>query len=590
MKTDLKTKLKKIENRIIAIGYSILLCGVLAYFFDYYYELNDDYFIKNILSGVYSGTPSAHSIQMLYPLSFILSTLYRLNRKIAWFGLFLNLCQFGCIALITERILSFLTKRWTKAITLCVETIFVATFLLRELVFVQYTFTCTLLAATAAFLLYTSKPADTVKQMIKNNVISIVLAVIAFNVRSEMLLLLLPLICVTGLCKWATEKKFFTRSNVSKYFALFGVVIAGLGICYGVDVIAYSSPDWKEFRDFFDNRTELYDFQTIPAYEGNEKFYESIGMAPEEQVLLINYNFGIDDDIDAEKIGKIAQYAKEQKNSQNIDWPEKIKDIIKDYVYRTFHGIDIPWNLMTVTMYVLVFFCALCNRHFRFIWELVLMGLVRTGLWGFLLYRGRTPERITYSLYLTEILILLGIFLGECQKEKRRLLFGSLGCISILLFGTLFMQTSITGQYERYLRANKTNQQYQDLKSYVKEHENNYYFWDVYSFTKYSEKMFVNVDNSLANIDIMGGWLYKSPLTTEKLAVFGFNSSEKAILNGENVYIVEANMERTDTPCFTDWVTAYYAYRGVEVSVEQTDSVYTDGEEIFRIYQVQPES
>ena len=107
---SLKSKLKKGENGIIAVIYAAVLCGVLAYFFDYYYELNDDYFIKNILSGVYSGTPSAHSIQMLYPLSLILSLLYRINRNISWFGLFLNLCQFGCIALVTERILSFLTK------------------------------------------------------------------------------------------------------------------------------------------------------------------------------------------------------------------------------------------------------------------------------------------------------------------------------------------------------------------------------------------------------------------------------------------------------------------------------------------------
>ena len=586
---SLKSKLKKGENGIIAVIYTAVLCGVLAYFFDYYYELNDDYFIKNILSGVYSGTPSAHSIQMLYPLSLILSLLYRINRNISWFGLFLNLCQFGCIALVTERILSFLTKKWTKAVVICVETAFIATFLLRELVFVQYTFTCALLAATAAFLLYTSRPADTVKQMIKKNRISIVLAIIAFNVRSEMLLLVLPLICVAGLCKWATEKKFFTRENAVKYFSVLGVVIAGLIISYGIDLIAYSGADWKEFRKFFDNRTELYDFQTIPPYEGNEAFYESIGMAPEEQVLLVNYNFGIDEDINADKLGKIANYAKDQRKENMPSLVETIKDIIKDYIYRTFHGIDTPWNLMTVSMYFLVLFCALCNRHFRFIWELVFMGFVRTGLWGFLLYRGRTPERITYSMYLVEILILLGMLLEESRKEKLRGVFMSLFCCLILVFSLKYMQTSITGQYQRYLRADNNNKRYEDLKVYVRENSKNYYFWDVASFVGYSEKMFVNVDNSLMNLDIMGGWLYKSPLTREKLAAFGLDLTEDAILNGKNVYVIVAVKEREDAPCFVNWVTAYYAYRGEKITVEQTDSLYSDGEEIFKIYQVMPE-
>ncbi|MDY4821428.1 MAG: hypothetical protein SO173_07190, partial [Lachnospiraceae bacterium] len=160
---NIKTVWKKRENAIIAILYTIVICGILAWFFDYYYELNDDYFIKNILSGVYSDTPSAHSIQMLYPLSLLLSGLYRINRNISWFGLFMNLCQFGCIALITERMLSLFPARWKKIAVLVGETIFLAGFMIKEMVFVQYTFTTAFLAATATFLFYTSEPAHDVK-------------------------------------------------------------------------------------------------------------------------------------------------------------------------------------------------------------------------------------------------------------------------------------------------------------------------------------------------------------------------------------------------------------------------------------------
>ena len=316
---NFKMKIKKRENNIIAILYTVLFCAVLAYFFDYYYELNDDYFIKNILSGVYSGVPSAHSIQMLYPLSLLLSGLYRINRNIPWFGLFLNLCQFGCIFLITGRILDFLTKKWAKALALVLETGIIVTFLLRELVFVQYTFTTAFLAATAAFLFYTSKPSTDIKGILKNNAICIALVIVAFNVRSEMLMLMLPMICVTGVCKWAIEKPIFTGKNAAKYFSVFGCILGGLLLCYAIDIVAYSGSEWKEFRTFFDNRTELYDFQSIPSYEGNEAFYESIDMAPEEQILLVNYNFGIDESIDSVKMGKIAEYAKSLHKEQETD-------------------------------------------------------------------------------------------------------------------------------------------------------------------------------------------------------------------------------------------------------------------------------
>lgn len=583
---DIKKDLKKKENDIIGILYAVILCMVLSYFFDYYYELNDDYFIKNILSGVYSGIPSAHSIQMLYPLSLILSGLYRINRNIPWFGLFLNMCQFGCIFLITGRILDFLSQKWSKILALVLETGIIITFLLRELVFVQYTFTTAFLAATAAFLFYTSKPSTDIKGILKNNAICIALVIVAFNVRSEMLMLMLPMICVTGVCKWAIEKSIFTGKNAAKYFSVFGCILGGLLLCYAIDIVAYSGSEWKEFRTFFDNRTELYDFQSIPSYEGNETFYESIDMAPEEQILLVNYNFGIDESIDSVKMGKIAEYAKSLHKEQETDKVEIVKDIIKEYIYRTFRGIDVPWNLFAVAMYILVFLCAMANRHFRFIWEIAVMGLVRTGLWFFLMYRGRMPERITHSMYLMDILILMGMFLGEYKKDKISKIFMGIGCLIMLTFCTIYMSQSITGQYTRYLNADKHNKPFRELKEYVREHSDNYYFWDVASFAPYTEKMFVDVDNSLSNLDIMGGWLYKSPLTRQKLAAFGFDSMEDAIIKEENVYVIVATKEREDSPCFVDWITAYYAYREQSVTVEQIDSLYADGEEKFKIYQV----
>ena len=57
------------------------LCGVVlvtalliiipSVLFDFYYDLNDDTAIKDIISGTYTGIPSGYCIQMLYPLSFI---------------------------------------------------------------------------------------------------------------------------------------------------------------------------------------------------------------------------------------------------------------------------------------------------------------------------------------------------------------------------------------------------------------------------------------------------------------------------------------------------------------------------------------
>ena len=51
----------------------LILLLLLGLRFDYYYDLNDDVLMKDILSGVYTGAFESRNVQMLFPLSLILS-------------------------------------------------------------------------------------------------------------------------------------------------------------------------------------------------------------------------------------------------------------------------------------------------------------------------------------------------------------------------------------------------------------------------------------------------------------------------------------------------------------------------------------
>ncbi|MDD3206527.1 MAG: hypothetical protein PHS74_12470, partial [Lachnospiraceae bacterium] len=71
-----KENIGKKENTIdmVIAGLLILLIGLfVAVRFDYYYDLNDDMLMKDIISGSYTGMPNGHNIQMLYPISWFLS-------------------------------------------------------------------------------------------------------------------------------------------------------------------------------------------------------------------------------------------------------------------------------------------------------------------------------------------------------------------------------------------------------------------------------------------------------------------------------------------------------------------------------------
>lgn len=581
-------KLKQNENRIWAFGFSFLLCILLSIRFDFYYDLNDDVLMKDILAGVYTGAPESRNIQMLFPISWFISCLYRLVRTLPWYGIFLCGCHFLCIYLLTERLLCFFSKKWSKAAAVSLEALVLLALLLRELIFVQYTVTCTLLAATAAFLFLTADSSGTAAAFLRRNLPSVILVALAYLIRSEMLLLVLPLICVTGLCRWMAEKPFWTKENTKKYFLVFGVLLSGIILGQGAHMLGYSSPKWQEFTAYFDNRTELYDFQFIPPYEGNEAFYESVGLTKSGQTLLANYNFGMDEEIDAELLGKVAGYAGEIKKEM-ISSRDMFKQAVFNYRYRTFHETDYPWNLYVLGMYVLVLVFSLWNRHFRYVLELFLLGIVRTGLWMFILYRGRSPERITHSLYLMEFVILLGMLLWESKKENRLPFPAKAGAMALLaFFGFLGVGSSFEKTSAEYLHREEVNTELQALQSYTGQYPENFYFVDVFSTVAYSEKLFVGVDNSLSNYDIMGGWASKSPLNEKKFRAFDMNTMEEALLTMENVYVIVKEPEPT-LPLLGDWIRDYYGERGISVTLQRVDAIRTEEKAVFYVYAVEEE-
>ena len=80
--------------------------------------------MKDIISGVYTGTPDGHNMQTLYILGAFISLLYRLCGSIPWYGLFLFLCQMGSLYLTGLRLLQLSEKRYAKAGSMILVTVF----------------------------------------------------------------------------------------------------------------------------------------------------------------------------------------------------------------------------------------------------------------------------------------------------------------------------------------------------------------------------------------------------------------------------------------------------------------------------------
>lgn len=590
---------KRNENLIIAAVITAVMALIVGIGFDYCYQANDDIMIKNILSGVYTGTPESRNVQMHYPMSLFISLLYRVARNLPWYGLLLCMAHFFSFFYIAYNTGKAIEKTWVKTLVLCAEGVFFTGALLYELVFTQYTVTCGLLAAAAMFGFYMSDRSLEPKEFIKVNIPNIILIFVAFVTRSEMLLLMLPYICVAGFFKWTdTDKsrgeKAFDKKSLIKYFGTFAIILASLGVGQLIHAVAYSGSEWKEFIRFFDNRTELYDYQFIPSYEGNESFYDGIGLDESEVALLENYNFGLDSNITADTLREVADYAKTLKG-EKAGLIASMRSAVPDYKYILRFGQSSDpygrnWEELYVAAMALLILLLIVNSDLSRIWQPILLFAVRSGLWLYMISTGRYPARITHPMYFIEIVLLIAMFLTYAKREKRRP-FPWVSVLALVIMTVLSLGV-FAANYREVEREcagrDKANEEKLALEAYAKTHPDNYYLIDVYSFVssmndhvEYSEKIFENVDNSYANYDYLGGWIMNSPHTWVKLVNYGIDKEkgeiEKSIVNNDNVYLIVRNDRDTE------WVTDYgERVMGEALNVEKTDEVA----DIYGVYAV----
>ncbi len=589
-----KSKCRPQLNTVYAAAIVIFLFLALALRFDFYYDLNDDVLIKDIVSGAYTGTPDAHSIQMLYPLSLLISLLYRVIPVLPWQGIFLCACHGVCFFLIAGRSLSFVEKEVNKMFLLLTEASLIMTLFLYEAVFVQYTVTAALLAACACFLVFTSEKKETPGVFLKENAVAIILVILAFNLRSEMLLLMSPFIAFTGIVKWASEQKFFAKETIRKYVSLIGVILAGLALSLLIDTLAYSGKDWKEFRDFFNARTQVYDYTWYPQYDEAEGFYRDLGVTPAKVTLIDNYNFGLDESIDADMLWSIADYADAAKIKEPLS--VRLKEAVIDYKWRTFHEQDAPYNFFVLTGYAMIIALAFVFKDKSVIWKLPLLVLFRTVPWMYVILAKRVPPRISHPLYYIELIILGAWMLSYCKQNKAMAASGedrkrykgrtrSLAIAMILLF--VFSRIVYSGMLQQAEAETERRQQVnavmRQFGEYAKAHPENYFYMDVYSTVDFSEKMFANMDNSQKNYDILGGWLSGSPLQKDATIPYREEAFSRAeLLLQDNFYYVCE--EGSDTEYLKD----FYSGHGVVVELIEEERISSKDATLV-VYEVLPD-
>lgn len=636
-------RIRKCENCILALlvmGAGALLMG---FCFDFYYDMNDDTMMRDIMSGVYSGTPDGHNMQTLYPLGALLALCYRICGSFPWYGAFLFLCQFGCFFLVGVRLCTMADcfymrafgeqpaaaaadesrggRRWCfagKLFCLFLLLFFQWGIWLTHMVNIQYTITCGMLVGAAVFLFLTMPEGAllekgeeilSVRAFLRRSLPALLLVLLAFQLRSEMALLTLPFLGLSGLFSWWEDRPVFERRNLQKYGGLCLLLLAGMGLSLGADSLAYGG-EWRTFRQFFDDRTTIYDFYPeVLTEEAFDADLEKQGVSFGAQILLENYNFGLDEGIDAQMLSDVAAYAREHVGGER-DWGAVFKEKLRLYCYRNLHAGDAPYNFLVILGYGIniIAIVILLRRKVRNLLlaaiQLLMIFLGRSALWMFVLMRGRDPERITHPLYLVEFCLLAGLFLSylwrgtayaavsvpktadswaasECGNYAagRIILLGS--AAALLLLSAWGLWRNVGAVRADQAKRQEINRDWEAIDAYCRAHPNMFYFEDVYSTVAFSGKLLECRDNTLANYDIAGGWMCKSPLYQKKLAAFGIEEAADALREGKADFIMSHEEERLRG---LSWIEVLYGERGVDVYIEKYDGI----SENYGVYQIIP--
>ena len=631
--------LKKRENWLIPAFCCLVLFLGTGMAWDYYFDLNDDVLIRDILSGVYTGESEALTAQLLWPLSALLAGLYRVLPGVPVFGAFLWLCQAGSIFLILKRSLDAVSgsaapgkirAAGTSSVggspkKLCLsllETLLIAACLLYHLVFVQYTVTAGLLATAAIFTFLTVRERESERAVTfwLRCLPAALLFWLAFCLRSEMGLLLLPLAGVGGIWKWAARAMrgpVFTGRNAASFLGVFGLILAGVLACFGADRLACSDPEWQEFEALFDARTQVYDFYdaSLRSFEENREFYEGLGLTEAQCELLVNYNYGADDAINAQVMEQIAAYGRETRGT----FAHSLAEGVWLYVQRLKNNRSIvpddqlPWLALEGGFAALLLAAAFVRwraarkqkRQERdggngrerkernacgILWKLLLLGAVRSGLWMYLILRERVPERISHPLYFCELVMLAWLFLDTVcgmrqisgQQSSGWQTSGPEGLpVRVIRIAALVLSLAAVviwlpqeaertdAEYARREQGNEVN-----LAALSRYRQENLYLADVMSTVDFSEKLFTEKIRP-GNYDLLGGWMCKSPHSEKKLAAFGYESMGQAVLSGENVrFVGEADTDWS-------WLTELLAEHGGNGELVLEEEITAEGRSLY---------
>lgn len=563
--------IKEKKQLLWVIGISVIYWVFISLRFNILYCLNDDIMMQSIMSGGLSGTPSSMAVYMGQPLTALLALLYSVAGNIPWLGLFLAGCYVSCLALVLNRVLSFAKNIKQYIFGICIVVLAFTSICLPQYIMIHYTVAAAVIGSTGLFLVGTAEEKD--EKGIKGFGDYIPL-IICFLIRRQVFFILLPFIFGILFYRIISDKIWKIRL---KKIGVFGAIVLLFGIVHG---IMYSQGGWKEYSEFNKVRTDLYDYTGVWEGEAATSYYDSIGITNDQMSLYLSYDLMLDEQLSVDCLEKMAEFNPGEYGIKSPMAPT-MGEVL--WSYRTgllSRGQEFPYNYLIIFMYLGLIVLAFTYKNWKGLAITVCFGIGRSAIWIYLMLQGRFPERVSLSLFFIEIITLIcvawNILRGKEKKGKQVIGKAVVILFTLLLPVVAFINMKAT--LEKQDNLIKQNKEDCAIYNYFDENPEKLYLMDVYATVNRTQYAILDNSGKKENYLILGGWITGSPLVEDKLALWGYDSAIDALLHGENVYFVK----KENTGLSLEVLESIFeGYR-----LELCDSIYTEGGNVFMVYQV----
>ena len=525
---DMKAFKKDFCFTLVCVGVYIL---VLWNLIPFVYGIIDDRSMMEIVSGQYLGMPDPHTIFMGYWYSLFLTGLYTVLPNVDWYAFCYIVMQVLCMILILFRLVRERERKWEKVLCAVLALSSFAAFGVQATVQLSFTTTAAVLGVTVVFLYATAEKLEW-----KDAALLFFLLFLTSQVRFDIFCMTVPVCAVLWIFRVAVQGQ---RERIQ--FLMPAAALAVLALAMLGNFAGYGSAEWRAYKSYDNSRTAIYDFPdyTFPEYEGAEELYSSVGIETKSRArTLINYNYTADDQITPEFFRNyIEAYQKMYPSEQTV--VQRLVQSVKDYLKGVRDNRFYMQHLLGLAMYAGLVILALWKKEWGLLAKTLCTGGIQGIMWIYLLYKGRIPDRVIYSMNLmllvTAFLLWREIFPrislpGAARKA------GVVACMFVLCYLAGAQTATFRGKNQELSRW---NQNIESLKEYCMEHPDNFYFNDVTSlaFTTYNVRLWRD-QPYVMNYMSLGDWMSFSPIWKKKLEQEGIESVKEALYGRNNVYLI----------------------------------------------------